>query len=236
MKISVCIATYNGSKYIVDQLNSILFQLDERDEIIISDDSSSDDTIDKIKSLRDNRIKIYSGDFKSPIYNFENSLKHANGDFIFLSDQDDVWLEGRVSEMLKQMSLGFDLVVSDCRIVDESLRELRSSYFEFNNSRGGFLKNLWRNSFMGCCMAFNRKILDNILPFPSKLPMHDSYIGLLAELKFNVVFLPKPLLLYRQHLNNASSTSVGISEYSFLTKMGFRIRLIYALCNKLIKI
>ncbi|MDE5758415.1 MAG: glycosyltransferase, partial [Allobaculum sp.] len=91
--ISVCIATYNGERYIETQIRSILDQLNEDDEIIISDDSSTDRTLDIIRSLNDSRIKLFAGNkFHSRTFNFENALKQATGDFIFLSDQDDIWL------------------------------------------------------------------------------------------------------------------------------------------------
>ena len=99
--ISVCIATYNGSKYIKEQIDSILPQLDECDEIIVSDDSSTDNTLSILKSYHDRRIIIFTNQkFNSPIYNFENALKHAKGDIIFLSDQDDIWEFNKVQVMI----------------------------------------------------------------------------------------------------------------------------------------
>src|SRR5665648_141557 len=90
--ISVCLPTHNGSKYIIQQLNSIICQLKEEDEIIISDDSSEDNTCELIQAINDKRIKIYrEGKFSSYVFNFENAIKHARGDHIFLCDQDDVW-------------------------------------------------------------------------------------------------------------------------------------------------
>ena len=100
LKISVCIASYNGEKYIKEQLNSILCQLEERDEVIISDDSSTDNTVQIIESFKDKRIKIFREQkFKSPIYNFENAISKATGDIIFLSDQDDIWHKAKVHKI-----------------------------------------------------------------------------------------------------------------------------------------
>ncbi|MEO5643505.1 MAG: glycosyltransferase, partial [Bacteroidia bacterium] len=96
-RISVCLATYNGEKYIGEQLQSILIQLSQHDEVIISDDSSSDRTIDIVQAFGDSRIIILHGQtFRSPIRNFENALSHAGGQYIFLADQDDVWLPEKV--------------------------------------------------------------------------------------------------------------------------------------------
>lgn len=90
--ISVCMPTYNGEKFIRIQLESILSQLGNDDEIVISDDSSTDKTVEITKSFNDSRIHLLENNtFHSPIYNLENALKNAKGDFIFLSDQDDEW-------------------------------------------------------------------------------------------------------------------------------------------------
>ena len=109
--ISVCIATYNGENFIKAQLDSILCQISLTDEIVISDDSSSDNTIRIIKSYDDPRIKLFEGNtFHCPIFNFQNALKNSIGDFIFLSDQDDIWIKNKVSTMMKELQnsdLGF---------------------------------------------------------------------------------------------------------------------------------
>ena len=94
---SVCIATYNGEKFIEEQIRSILLQLDSHDEIVISDDHSTDKTIQIIKSINDDRIKIiYNKNNKGYTNNFENAISKASGDFIYLSDQDDVWKPTKV--------------------------------------------------------------------------------------------------------------------------------------------
>ena len=104
--ISVCIATYNGEKYIREQLDSILPQLGLDDEVIISDDSSTDNTLKIIEEYNDCRIKIFSNNkFYSPILNFENALKKAQGDFIFLSDQDDIWKSNKVEVVMKYLNM-----------------------------------------------------------------------------------------------------------------------------------
>ncbi|MEM7184509.1 MAG: glycosyltransferase, partial [Spirochaetota bacterium] len=110
--ISVCIATFNGEKYIHEQLVSILQQLGTNDEIIISDDSSTDNTIKMIHAINDKRIKIYHNNVRNPIQNFENALRKAQGKYIFLSDQDDIWLETKISITIEHLQK-YDLVVHD---------------------------------------------------------------------------------------------------------------------------
>src|SRR5690606_26359089 len=95
-KISVCMATYNGENHIEEQLESILKQLKDNDEVIISDDGYSDKTIELIKGFNDPRIKLFLNSFRNIILNFEFALSKATGDFIFLSDQDDIWYDNKV--------------------------------------------------------------------------------------------------------------------------------------------
>ena len=223
--VSVCIATYNGEKYIKDQLLSILCQIDNYDEIIVSDDSSTDETLNIIRSINDNRIRILDNNkYQSPIYNFENAIKHANGDYIFLSDQDDVWLPDRI-KLMKTYLDNYCLVISDCKIVDSLLNVTNESFFKLCNSGKGFWKNLIKNSYIGCCMAFKKDLLKYVLPFPKNLPMHDIWIGLLAELNGDVLFIDTPLLLYRRHGTNASSSGEE-SKYSLYYKVEYRLLLL----------
>ena len=108
--ISVCIATHNGGRFLKEQLTSILCQIGENDEVIISDDGSTDDTLKIINGFNDKRIIVVNQ--KSPkglpaheyaTLNFENALKHAMGDYIFLADQDDVWVHNKVAVMMKYL-------------------------------------------------------------------------------------------------------------------------------------
>ena len=118
MDISVCMATYNGSQYIRDQIESILHQLSTNDELVITDDESKDDTLAIVESFNDERIKVFKGPCKGhPRYNFESGLMHCKGDYIFLCDQDDVWEPNKVSAFCNYLS-EYDLVVSDCSVIN----------------------------------------------------------------------------------------------------------------------
>lgn len=233
-KISVCIATFNGEKYIEQQLNSILSQLDAADEIIISDDGSTDKTLEIIKKINDKRIMLFANNnFKSPIYNIENSLIKSTGDYIFLADQDDVWLQNKIN-ILKKHLQKYDLVISDAFVVDENLSILRDSFYVLNGSKAGIIKNLLKNSYLGCCMAFNSNLLSTALPFPKNIPMHDWWIGLIAECCGKTLFCEDKLIFYRRHGENISATAEK-SPYGFFKKIMFRILLMYNLFLRLAK-
>lgn len=217
--ISVCIATYNGEKYILEQLDSILLQLSEKDEVIISDDNSTDNTLALIKEY-DSRIKVITNTRKGVISNFENALLAAKGDVIFLADQDDVWLPDKV-EICLQALKNYDLIVSDCYITDEKLNIISDSFYETNRSKANKYKAFLRNPYLGCAMAFNRTVLDLALPFPKSIPMHDIWLGNIAAFKRSVRFLPDKLIYYRRHGDNASTASEK-SQTTLLEKLNFR--------------
>jgi len=220
---SVCMATFNGEKYIAAQIESILSQLSPHDELIISDDGSTDQTISIIKAFRDSRIKLFQDHvFRDPIKNFEHALRKSRGKYIFLSDQDDVWMEGKYTRMLQQLEK-YDLVISDSLIVDQELKVLHPSFFDYFSSGSGLLKNMYKSSYYGSCMAFNRSVLEAALPFPDTREIgHDLWIGLVAELKFSVFFFREPLIKYRRHEAVFTSKRVGKSRRNLIQMLNGR--------------
>lgn len=216
--ISVCIATYNGEKYIKEQMSSILCQLNKDDEIIISDDGSKDSTIEILFSFHDSRIKILHNKGEHGfIGNFENALKNAKGDYIFLSDQDDVWMPNKISVVLESLKK-VDLVVHDAELIDGDGNITGKNYYSFLHHSSGFLMNLWQTRFLGCCMAFRKSVLDECLPFPNNVVGHDYWIGMYSLIKYKVLFIPDILLKYRRHGGNVSPSSEK-SNNSFFYKL-----------------
>lgn len=220
--ISVCIATYNGEKYIAEQLRSIAVQLGEGDEIVISDDLSQDGTLDIIKNLNLPMVRVVKGPcLRSPIPNFEHALREAKGDYIFLCDQDDVWEPNKVECMMKALKHA-DCVVSDCWVTDGNLKVKADSFYVLNRTRTGKFYNLFlKNGYLGCCMAMHRRVVERSLPFPKNIPMHDIWIGNVAAFNFKVAFIPDRLIRFRRHDCNNSVTAKK-SHYSLMRKMEFR--------------
>lgn len=232
--ISVCMATHNGEKYIKEQIDSILTQLSENDELIISDDGSSDNTISIIKSIADTRIRLVynnidkAGPSKIQFVtsNFENALRHAHGDYIFMSDQDDVWVPNKVQTMMSALN-DYDYVVSDCYIVDEKLNIIHDSRFY----KGcGLTKNKWKalispTPYQGSCVAFRKKVLERALPFPCGIQSHDRWIGYVASFFFKYLILDIPLIYYRRH-SNVVSTATNKSKDTTINKIRIRLKYI----------
>ena len=229
--ISVCVATYNGEKFIREQIDSILCQLSSDDEIIVSDDGSTDGTIVIINCIGDKRIRIIEGPRKhSPTFNFENALKEAKGDYIFLADQDDVWKTNKVEVCMKWLQKYY-CVVSDAEVTDSNLNPLYPSLYAIMQVRQGHIYNtVWKNGYTGCCMAFRRNILEASLPFPKDIPMHDIWIGNVAAYKYNVKFISEKLVLFRRHNETISCNGKG-SKYSIWQQIKFRWSIIKNIVN-----
>jgi glycosyltransferase involved in cell wall biosynthesis len=207
--ISVCIATYNGEKYFAEQLASILPQLDENDEIIISDDGSSDATLKIAREFGDNRIKTYRNPgARGYTRNFENALMNARGDLILLSDQDDVWCAGKVKAMSSALE-DHDLVISDATYVNELLQVTEGSHFKLSRMRKGFFRQWAKPCYIGACMGFRREVLVFALPFPKRSAYcaHDYWLTLVGEACFRLGLVDQQLILFRRHETNTSPTA-----------------------------
>jgi len=222
--ISVCLASYNGEKYIKEQINSILIQIDNEDELIISDDGSTDHTLMILKEFNDVRIKIFQNSgIHGYTHNFENALKQTSGDYIFFSDQDDVWLPDKIKKIMPYLRDDV-LVFSDAYITNEKL-EIMGKISDWRKYKKGYLKNLYKNIYTGCTCAFTKRIKEYILPFPTtEYIKHDNWIGLLCELKFKVEYLDEALILHRRHNDNTSSmTNKSSRTFLFMFKYRFHL-------------
>lgn len=233
--VSVCMATYNGARYLREQVDSILKQLGEEDELIVSDDGSRDDTIGILKGYNDNRIHVFpNNNRKGVVGNFENALRQAKGEYIFLADQDDVWLNGKVEECVVVLQ-NADLVVTDCYVTDDNLNITEPSFFESRGSRKGFWKNLVRNSYLGACVAFRADLLRIVMPFPPNLPVyHEGWIASLADITGEVIFSDFKGIFFRRHENNTSCTAkeTRLSRYS---QLRYRVVLLWLITKRLLR-
>lgn len=200
--ISVCMPTYNGARFIKAQVESILPQLNADDELVVSDDGSTDDTLAILQDFGDSRIKILKGKNRlGPVYNLERALKNASGDTIFLADQDDIWLPGKVEAVCEALKRDA-LVMHDAYVLKNGKRACTLSSLR-PHCKGAFA-NWVRNTYTGCCMAFRSEVLSSALPFPPHLPMHDQWLGIVADKIYSTGYVETPLIEYRIHDNNAT--------------------------------
>lgn len=203
--LSVCLASYNGAHYLRPQIDSILEQLGPRDELVVSDDGSTDGTAKILDSYGDRLRVVGTSRAGGVVRNFERALSAARGDLVALSDQDDVWLAGRV-ELIRERLRAVTLVMMNGELVDSELRPSGQDVYQSVGVHRGFVRNFVKSTYVGCCMAFRRELLDVALPFPSRIQWHDWYLALLGELLSTPERHPRKTILFRRHANNASST------------------------------
>jgi glycosyltransferase involved in cell wall biosynthesis len=216
--VQIVLATYNGARFLPAQLDSILAQQDYFSEILVCDDGSTDTTLDVIAQY----VSRYPGKIrvvpKKPgqrgaAANFSNLLECSTADYVLLCDQDDVWdedkiqsLTARMDELELQHGAGKPLLLhSDLRVVDEQLRQISASLFEYQNldkNLSSLAGCLCQNSVTGCTVIVNRALIRLALPVAPQAVMHDWWLALVAAAFGRVEFLDRPFIRYRQHASN----------------------------------
>jgi GT2 family glycosyltransferase len=208
--VSVCMATYCGEEFVSRQITSILRQLSPADELIIVDDASRDRTGEIIQNLHDPHIHFERhATNQGVLRTFEDAIRRAEGEILFLSDQDDLWAANKISTILHAFELHpeADIIVSDATLIDDEGNTLAESYYaQMRRFRPGILANLLHCSYLGCTMAFRRKVRSRILPFPQNADVfHDLWIGTANALAGGkAIYLDTPLVFYRRHRGNAT--------------------------------
>jgi glycosyltransferase involved in cell wall biosynthesis len=227
LRVSVCMTVYNGKEFISDQIFSVLSQLCDHDELVIVDDFSSDESVAIIEQFQDKRLKLFrNSENIGVIRSFERVIALSTGDLIFLCDQDDVWYPDKVTSIIDifQKSRA-SCIICDANIIDQSNEIIDNSFFKMFNSGSGVWKNFKKNTYLGCCMAFDARAKAWLLPFPRQIPIHDHWMGLVLNAIGGVYFLPKPLMGYRRHGGNVTS----LSRFGLPRVIKNRIQLLFAL-------
>jgi glycosyltransferase involved in cell wall biosynthesis len=209
INVSIVMATYNGSLFISEQIESILKVINEYDEIIISDDASTDDTVEIVSKISDCRIRILSfNDRVGYQRNFERAISKARGMYIFFSDQDDVCLPNRVAESLQALQT-HGCVFGDAIVTDEFLEPINCSYFTYRRAKiFTTLRLFLKPAAIGATMACSQKFLSTALPFPHGVP-HDHWLSVLAAARGELQVVYTPLILFRRHLGVSSLTGLA---------------------------
>lgn len=220
MNISIVMATYNGEKYIKEQLESILPQLNEKDELIITDDGSTDGTLSIIDLFlkQTNNINLVRGPGKGVIKNFENGLKLCNNEIILLSDQDDIWKCNKIQTIKEYFKKNDDimLVLHNMSLQTNDMLQKKSVI----RYRKGVFINIVRSCYWGCCMAFRKELLSEVLPFPKSVPAHDQWIGLCAEKLRKADFIEDDLIIHRVHGENKTKKQKIYKRILFRVRLG----------------
>ncbi len=223
--VDILLATYNGEKYLVDLLDSIFAQTYQNFRIIVRDDQSSDSTMDIVAGYRQKypeRIFVHHGEGKGPVQNFSALMSLSEAPYVMFCDQDDVWLPEKIAvsldyiQSLEERS-GSEtpcLVHSDLMVVDQDLVPIAESFWRFSgiDGRRDSLGNLLvQNVVTGCAAMFNQALVDVCGPIPEGALMHDWWVGLVASGMGGIAPIRRPLIEYRQHLEN----KLGAREFSW---------------------
>ena len=219
-KIDILMATYNGEKYLVEQLDSIINQTYHNWNLLIRDDNSIDKTLEIIQNYhkKDKRIKILKDNKGNLgiVRNFEELLKSSESEFIMFSDQDDIWVENKLDMYLKMIekikNKGF-MIHSDAILFDKNKSNILKDTFISKKAINKGLENVFFNYFVqGATILISKEIKNFILPFPKEVYLHDRYIHLISELFFERIFINKALIYYRQHGANQIGAKNTIRE------------------------
>ena len=234
--ISVVMAVHNGSRYLDEQMRSILDQLHDDDEFVVIDDASGDDSVAKIEALADSRLKLHRNPVNLGIRaTFERGFAQARHDIVFLSDQDDVWIEGKRDALVAAFheDPAVVVVLSDSQLIDADGALIAPSFMA---TRGGFHGSWWstivRNRYLGCSMAVRRRLFDVALPVPAWAPMHDMWLGAIGSIVGKVVYLPAVYLRYRRHGSNATPSF----RHSLPVMVIQRMRFLLAISARLLRV
>lgn len=205
--VSVCMAAYNGAAHIREQLDSILAELAPTDEVIIVDDGSTDGTREMLKTFDDPRVRVVFNETNlGYVRNFEKALSLSTGDVIMLSDQDDVWIPGRVEKLIGALD-GADAAVGNCDHFGGS-----PGAFQRIRVRPEFSRTYFRNLLgilvgyrlhWGSAMAVSRALLEDALPFPRVMTeSHDQWLAMVANVRKSIVYLSDDTVRHRLHDEN----------------------------------
>lgn len=211
VRASVAMAVYNGEKYIKDQIDSIIELMMPDDELVISYEESTDSTLSIIHEYtsKDSRIRLTFDKGHSVEENFNNAVANCTGEYIFLSDQDDVWINDKINIMVKYFEEHPRCVVliSDGYNTDQNLIN-REEMFKCNHTTPNPIRNFVQGTYLGCQMAFRNNIADKVWPVCTNPPLpHDLWLGVCGARYGDVCLIEKKLIKHRLHNDNYSNTS-----------------------------
>lgn len=214
--VSIAMATYNGEKYLKEQLDSIYNQTYNNIEVIVCDDCSTDNTVAILKEYAEKYGLNYYVNEKNVGYvkNFEKAIGLCSGQYIALSDQDDLWNDKKIETLLQEIKENL-LIHSDASLIDEDGNILSQTWKNEISSHKRFEDFLFSNVVTGCTVMFSKVLLKDVLPFPHGLAYHDWYLAIHAAKYGKIRYLNKPLVKYRQHLTQ----DTGAHSANYLYKL-----------------
>lgn len=211
VRVSVAMAVWNGEEYINEQIDSILDMMESCDELIISYEECVDRTLDIIKEYeaKDKRVKLVFDRGHSVEENFNNAVANCQGKFIFLADQDDVWIDNKINKMVEifESNPQIKIVIGDGYVSDSKLRIIGGLFETYHISKNP-LRNFVKGTYLGCQMAFSSDIKEKVWPVRTDPPIpHDLWLGVQGSKYGKMKLLFEKLIIHRVHDRNYSNTS-----------------------------
>ncbi|MFH0702003.1 MAG: glycosyltransferase family 2 protein [bacterium] len=205
--VSIAMATYNGEKFLHEQLDSIYNQTYKNIEIVATDDCSNDNTVKILEEYKKKYgLKYYINEkrlgFKR---NFERAVSLCRGKYIAFSDQDDIWASEKIETMINKIN-GNSLIHSDGFIINENNKIIADSMKEYLDLDTDMRKIESKSNIWGCTILFKSEILEKALPIPDR-EGYDWWFSIVASKMNGVKYLEDKLIMYRKHQNNATSRS-----------------------------
>lgn len=205
--VSIALATYNGEKYLREQIDSFFSQTYENLEIIVSDDCSTDSTLDILKEYKKSHKLKYSVNKKNLgfVKNFEKAVSMCKGEYIALADQDDIWMPQKIEKLVNHIG-DYSLACSDSELIDENGNVFSHSFQRYSNNyiadEKQFEVLVFRNFVVGCTSLLKKDFIDKVLPIPDGVHHHDWWFALTASIMNGIKYIDEPLIRYRQHSEN----------------------------------
>lgn len=219
MTVSVCMATYNGDRYLPEQVATILAQLGPADELVVVDDASKDGTVAYLEGLGDPRIRVHCNTANlGHVQSFAKVIGLARGPYILMADQDDLWIEGRVAAMREALASGSALVSTNSEFMDGEGRPIPALHADLVEADSGrHAANIVRifagqAFYDGCAMGLRGELRRLVLPIPAYVESHDLWIAMAANAAGSNVHLARRTLRRRVHGNNASVVSRPLGQ------------------------
>ena len=235
--LDILLATYNGEKYLTQQIDSIITQTYKDWQLLIRDDLSTDNTVniiknytckypDKIRLIEDNKRHL------GLAQNFGTLLELAQSEYIMFCDQDDIWLPNKIELTLNTMKAAGQtwpntplLVHTDLKVVDETLMPIAESFWKLHRispeSDCQLKKIIYRNIVTGCTVMINKKAKEISMPFPPEARIHDWWIALNVVKYGKIIHIAMPTVLYRQHIANLIGAKKSLKEDMLLLPQKF---------------
>jgi len=208
IKVSIAMAVYNGASYLKRQLDSILYQLELNDEIVISYDQSTDDTYSILENYakKDSRVKVFTNEGASGVFgNFENAISKCRGDIIFISDQDDIWAENKISRVKEILcDSQYSMVIHNGVHIDCNEKKISAPFFTMYRIGNHKIRNFLKPRYSGCCIAFKNELLHKMLPIPANVGAYDHWLGSIGEYYGKIYFMNEILIYHRIHSTNVT--------------------------------